>query len=145
MVPQAILMRSGLKTINTARSRAAVNAAKLKAVHNAVKRNWFHDVKASACWVWRPKQKEILDNVSKHNKDDLEDPSKQGRKITEIDQDPGISLVQHGVEIQGRHEHESEFDFDAARVCISNDQDKKEDFLSRRFNSRTSSKDIHEG
>ncbi|GKF22160.1 hypothetical protein Tco_0074482, partial [Tanacetum coccineum] len=48
--------------------------------------------------------------------DDLEDPSKQGRKITEIDQDPGISLVQHDVEIQGRHEHESEFDFDAARV-----------------------------
>ncbi|GKG31365.1 hypothetical protein Tco_0423853 [Tanacetum coccineum] len=29
------------------------------------------------------------------DKDDLEDPSKQGRKIVEIDQDPGISLVQH--------------------------------------------------
>ncbi|GJR88001.1 hypothetical protein Tco_0212012 [Tanacetum coccineum] len=29
MIPQAVLMRSGLKTINTARSRAAVNAAKL--------------------------------------------------------------------------------------------------------------------
>ncbi|GKC82170.1 hypothetical protein Tco_1137887 [Tanacetum coccineum] len=39
MIPQAILMRSGLKTINTARSRAAVNVAKPKAVHNAVKRN----------------------------------------------------------------------------------------------------------
>ncbi|GKC15916.1 hypothetical protein Tco_1012698, partial [Tanacetum coccineum] len=58
MIPQAVLMRSGIK---------AVNVAKPKAVHNAVKRNWFHDVKASACWVWRPKQKEILDNVSKHN------------------------------------------------------------------------------
>ncbi|GJX46946.1 putative ribonuclease H-like domain-containing protein [Tanacetum coccineum] len=57
------------KTVKkSVRSRAAVNAAKLKAVHNVVKRNWFHDVKASACWVWRPKQKEILDNVSKHNK-----------------------------------------------------------------------------
>ncbi|GJY98084.1 hypothetical protein Tco_0514994 [Tanacetum coccineum] len=93
---------------NKLMSRAAVNAAKLKAVHNAVKRNWFHDVKASTCWIWRPKQKEILDNVSKHNS--------AGRKITEIDQDPGISLVQHDAEIQGRHEHESEFDFDAARV-----------------------------
>ncbi|GJX16096.1 hypothetical protein Tco_0216928 [Tanacetum coccineum] len=47
-------MRSGLKTINTARSRAVVNAAKPKVVHNAVKRNRFHDVKASACWVWKP-------------------------------------------------------------------------------------------
>ncbi|GJY34677.1 hypothetical protein Tco_0419146 [Tanacetum coccineum] len=54
MIPQAVLMRSGLKTINTARSRAAVNAAKPKVIHNAVKRNRFHDVKASTCWVWRP-------------------------------------------------------------------------------------------
>ncbi|GJU66189.1 hypothetical protein Tco_1252448 [Tanacetum coccineum] len=39
MIPQAVLMWSGLKTINDVRSRAAVNAAKPKAVHNAVKRN----------------------------------------------------------------------------------------------------------
>ncbi|GJU04554.1 putative ribonuclease H-like domain-containing protein [Tanacetum coccineum] len=52
-------------------------------------------------------------------KDDLEDPSKQGRKITEIDQDPGISLVQHDVEIHGRHEHEPEFDFDVANVSVT--------------------------
>ncbi|GJW65618.1 hypothetical protein Tco_0117502 [Tanacetum coccineum] len=103
MIPQAILMRSGLKTINTARSRAAVNAAKPKAVHNAVKRNRFHDVKASACWVWKPKNR-VIDH---------------GRKITEIDQDPGISLVQHDAEIQGRHEHEPEFDFDAANVPVT--------------------------
>ncbi|GJZ18974.1 hypothetical protein Tco_0555564, partial [Tanacetum coccineum] len=44
--------------------------------------------------------------------DDLEDPSKQGRKIAEIDQDPGISLVQHDAEIQGRYGHDMEFDFD---------------------------------
>ncbi|GJX55298.1 hypothetical protein Tco_0285195 [Tanacetum coccineum] len=43
MIPQVVLMRSVLKTINTARSRAAVNAAKPKAVHNVVKRNRFHD------------------------------------------------------------------------------------------------------
>ncbi|GJS43117.1 ribonuclease H-like domain-containing protein [Tanacetum coccineum] len=66
MIPQAVLMRSGLKTINTARSRAAVNAAKPKAVHNVVKRNRFHDVKAS-----------------------------------------------------GRHEHEPEFDFDAANILVT--------------------------
>ncbi|GJT07938.1 putative ribonuclease H-like domain-containing protein [Tanacetum coccineum] len=46
------------------------------------------------------------------DEDDLEDPSKQGRKIAEIDQDPAISLVQHDAEIQGRHEHDMKFDFD---------------------------------
>ncbi|GJS61666.1 retrovirus-related pol polyprotein from transposon TNT 1-94 [Tanacetum coccineum] len=100
MIPQAVLMRSGLKTINTARSRAAVNAAKPKAVHNAVKRNRFHDVKASACWVWKPKNR-VIDH---------------GRKITKIDQDPGISLVQHDAEIQGSHEHEPKFDFDVTNT-----------------------------
>ncbi|GKE65614.1 hypothetical protein Tco_1519775, partial [Tanacetum coccineum] len=46
------------------------------------------------------------------DEDDLEDPFKQGRKIAKIDQDPAISLVQHDAEIQGRHEHDMEFDFD---------------------------------
>ncbi|GJX63995.1 hypothetical protein Tco_0298338 [Tanacetum coccineum] len=46
------------------------------------------------------------------DEDDLEDPSKQGRKIAKINQDPAISLVQHDAEIQGRHEHDMEFDFD---------------------------------
>nr|GEX81141.1 hypothetical protein [Tanacetum cinerariifolium] len=40
--------------------------------------------------------------------DDLEDYSKQGRKITEIDQDHGISLVQHDAKIQGRYDHDTE-------------------------------------
>ncbi|GJR23920.1 hypothetical protein Tco_0972447 [Tanacetum coccineum] len=43
---------------------------------------------------------------------DLEDSSKQGRKIAKIDQDPDISLVQHDAEIQGRHGHDIELDFD---------------------------------
>ncbi|GKE92972.1 hypothetical protein Tco_1574067, partial [Tanacetum coccineum] len=46
------------------------------------------------------------------DEDDLEDPSKQGGKIAEIDQDPAISLVQHDTKIQGRHKHNMEFDFD---------------------------------
>ncbi|GJU49547.1 hypothetical protein Tco_1219102 [Tanacetum coccineum] len=230
MIPQAVLMRPGLKIINTARSRAAVNVVKPKAVHNAVKRNRFHDVKALACWVWKPKNR-VIDHVSKHNNasiilkkfdyidaqgrfntaspevktagDSIEDIAAetlvyirrsaakakdkgkakmeesesamtktkrqqeqerlgfivavrlqaefnkeerqrisraeglktdgyrvttagsrlllliQGRKITEIDQDLGISLVQHDVEIQGSHEHEPEFDFDAANVPVT--------------------------
>ncbi|GJS19113.1 hypothetical protein Tco_0447745 [Tanacetum coccineum] len=50
--------------------------------------------------------------VVSDDEDDLDDPSKQGRKIIEIDQDHGISLVQHDADIQGRYEHDMEFDFD---------------------------------
>ncbi|GKB92105.1 hypothetical protein Tco_0964377, partial [Tanacetum coccineum] len=50
--------------------------------------------------------------VVSDDEEDLEDPSKQGRKINEIDQDPDISLVQHDAEIQGRYGHDMEFDFD---------------------------------
>ncbi|GKE23196.1 putative reverse transcriptase domain-containing protein, partial [Tanacetum coccineum] len=53
--------------------------------------------------------------VISDDEDDLEDPSKQGRKIAEIDQDLGISLVQHDAEIQGRYWHDMQFDFDAAK------------------------------
>ncbi|GJY22723.1 hypothetical protein Tco_0396381 [Tanacetum coccineum] len=42
------------------------NTARPKAVVNAVKGNNFNVVKASACWVWKPKTK-VLDHVSKHN------------------------------------------------------------------------------
>ncbi|GJU18495.1 hypothetical protein Tco_1146461 [Tanacetum coccineum] len=63
--------------------------------------------------------------VISNNEDDLEDPSKHGRKITNIDQDPGISLVQHDVEIQRRYEHDMEFDFvfDAAKEVSTAEKD----------------------
>ncbi|GJR05495.1 ribonuclease H-like domain-containing protein [Tanacetum coccineum] len=84
MVPRAVLMKSGLVslnntrqvntahpkiTINSARpmtnlSKSAhltVNAARPKAVVNAVKGNNVNAVKASACWVWKPKTK-VLDH-----------------------------------------------------------------------------------
>ncbi|GJT23699.1 putative ribonuclease H-like domain-containing protein [Tanacetum coccineum] len=54
------------KNVNTAKLKAVVNAAKPKAVVNAVKGNNVNAVKASACWVWKPKTK-VLDHVSKHN------------------------------------------------------------------------------
>ncbi|GJT39145.1 hypothetical protein Tco_0939010, partial [Tanacetum coccineum] len=41
--------------------RTRVNTARPKAIINAVKGNKGNDVKASACWVWRPKNK-ILDH-----------------------------------------------------------------------------------
>ncbi|GJS34706.1 hypothetical protein Tco_0533088 [Tanacetum coccineum] len=43
---------------------------------------------------------------------DLEDPSKQGRKIAQLDEDEGITLVHMGARTQGRHEHDLEPDFE---------------------------------
>ncbi|GJS42057.1 hypothetical protein Tco_0567100 [Tanacetum coccineum] len=40
------------------------------------------------------------------------DPSKKGRKIAKINEDPDISLVQHDAEVQGRHKHDMEPDFE---------------------------------
>ncbi|GJZ52606.1 hypothetical protein Tco_0607121, partial [Tanacetum coccineum] len=55
LVPRAVLMKSGLVSINTARQNILeaaflVNTARPKAVVNAVKGNNFNVVKASACW-----------------------------------------------------------------------------------------------
>ncbi|GKE80392.1 hypothetical protein Tco_1550392, partial [Tanacetum coccineum] len=52
--------------VNTARPKAVVNTAKPKAVLNVVKGNQVNAVKASTCWVWKPKTI-VLDHVSKHN------------------------------------------------------------------------------
>nr|GEZ09128.1 xylulose kinase-1 [Tanacetum cinerariifolium] len=55
--------------------------------------------------------------VVSNDEEDLEESSKQGRKIDEIDQDPNISLIQHDAEIHGRYDQDMEFnlDFDAAK------------------------------
>ncbi|GJR74197.1 hypothetical protein Tco_0086562 [Tanacetum coccineum] len=45
------------KNVNTTRLKVVVNAARPKAVLNAIKGNQVNDVKASACWVWKPKTK----------------------------------------------------------------------------------------
>ncbi|GJY88341.1 hypothetical protein Tco_0502969 [Tanacetum coccineum] len=55
-VPKAVLMKTGMRP---------VNAAKPKAAYNVVKRNRFKVVKASACWVWIPKNR-VVDHVSKN-------------------------------------------------------------------------------
>ncbi|GJQ94500.1 retrovirus-related pol polyprotein from transposon TNT 1-94 [Tanacetum coccineum] len=45
------------KNVNTARPKAAINTARPKVVLNAIKGNQVNAVKASACWVWKPKTK----------------------------------------------------------------------------------------
>nr|GEY93599.1 hypothetical protein [Tanacetum cinerariifolium] len=53
---------------------------------------------------------------------DLEDPSKQGRKIEEIDQDPDISFIQHDADIQEMYEQDMEFNFDAVKDVSTAEQ-----------------------
>ncbi|GJZ74124.1 hypothetical protein Tco_0638270 [Tanacetum coccineum] len=53
------------KKVNTIKG-TKVNTARPKAVLSAVKGNKGNTVKASACWVWRPKHK-VLDHVSSNN------------------------------------------------------------------------------
>ncbi|GKB91779.1 putative ribonuclease H-like domain-containing protein [Tanacetum coccineum] len=65
--PKAVVNAAKPKAVvNAAKPKAVVNAARPKAVVNAVKGNNVNAVKASACWVWKPKNK-VLDHVSKHN------------------------------------------------------------------------------
>ncbi|GKB41458.1 ribonuclease H-like domain-containing protein [Tanacetum coccineum] len=49
------------KNVNAAKPKAVVNDARPKAVVNAIKGNNVNAVKASACWVWKPKNK-VLDH-----------------------------------------------------------------------------------
>ncbi|GKC49119.1 hypothetical protein Tco_1071864 [Tanacetum coccineum] len=70
-VPQAKIQkktvkRSFAKNVNTARPKAVVNDVRPKAILNAVKGNQVNAIKASSCWVWKPKTK-VIDHVSKHN------------------------------------------------------------------------------
>ncbi|GJR82832.1 ribonuclease H-like domain-containing protein [Tanacetum coccineum] len=88
MEPQLLRIRSGpisvnaVRPVNTIQSRASmnnagpmkngtrVNTASPKAVLSVVKGNKGNAVKASACWVWRPKHK-VLDHGNPHQ--DLKD------------------------------------------------------------------------
>ncbi|GKC32863.1 hypothetical protein Tco_1040157, partial [Tanacetum coccineum] len=49
------------QNVNTVRPKVVVNAARPKTVVNVVKGNNVNAVKASACWVWKPKTK-VLDH-----------------------------------------------------------------------------------
>ncbi|GJU50228.1 hypothetical protein Tco_1219783 [Tanacetum coccineum] len=72
-VPKAVLMKTGMRP---------VNAAKPKAAYNAVKRNRFNAVKASACWVWMERirvmdaQAQGREECNKEKEDSREECSK---------------------------------------------------------------------
>ncbi|GJT75357.1 hypothetical protein Tco_1042082 [Tanacetum coccineum] len=65
------------KNVNAARPNAVVNTARPKAVLCGVKGNKENAVKASTCWVWRPKHK-VLDHVSRNNGNPQQDLKDKG-------------------------------------------------------------------
>ncbi|GKD38039.1 hypothetical protein Tco_1258246 [Tanacetum coccineum] len=78
MAPRVVLMKTGLKSVNTARpvnNVRSVNTGrpfstarpfyKRTALTKRCFNQRFNDVKASACWVWMPKNR-VVDHVSKN-------------------------------------------------------------------------------
>nr|GEX16068.1 ribonuclease H-like domain-containing protein [Tanacetum cinerariifolium] len=53
-------------TVKTSEAKASADKPKPKAILNVVLRNRDNAVKASACWVWKPKTK-VINHVSKNN------------------------------------------------------------------------------
>ncbi|GJR01623.1 putative ribonuclease H-like domain-containing protein [Tanacetum coccineum] len=75
--------------VNVAKPKAVVNAARPKAVVNAVKGNNVNDVKASACWVWKPKTKiQVSDGLG---------PQKKLIFLTNVLGNPQMDLQDQGV------------------------------------------------
>ncbi|GJY08878.1 hypothetical protein Tco_0377063 [Tanacetum coccineum] len=52
------------------------------------------------------------------DEEDLEDSSKQGRRIADIDQDSNISLVHHDADIHGRYEDISTIEFNISNAKL---------------------------
>ncbi|GJX80479.1 putative ribonuclease H-like domain-containing protein [Tanacetum coccineum] len=75
LVPRAVLMKSGLVSVNTARQ---VNTARPKAVVNAIKGNSFNVVKASACWM---EDMLLLEGTPKEGKSQENVPLKLGNLV----------------------------------------------------------------
>nr|GEU33496.1 hypothetical protein [Tanacetum cinerariifolium] len=62
----ALMDYSSTSSSSSINYKAKFNTARPKAVLNAVKKNHVNAVKASTCWVWRPKHR-VLDHVSRNN------------------------------------------------------------------------------
>ncbi|GKB11299.1 hypothetical protein Tco_0845222, partial [Tanacetum coccineum] len=85
------------KKFNTARPKEVVNAARLKEVVNDVKRNNVNVVKASACWIWKPKTKiQVSDGLG---------PQKKLIFLTNVQENPQMDLQDKGVIDSGCSRH----------------------------------------
>ncbi|GJS24615.1 putative ribonuclease H-like domain-containing protein [Tanacetum coccineum] len=88
---------NGGKNVNTARPKAIVNAARPKAILNIVKGNQVNAVKASACWVWKPKTKiQVSDGLG---------PQKRLIFLPHVQGNPQMDLQDQGVIDSGCSRH----------------------------------------
>ncbi|GJR05832.1 hypothetical protein Tco_0528816 [Tanacetum coccineum] len=92
------------------------NLQRTKKVYGAAYTNLIKKVKRLEDKLNKSRRKRRL-FLSEEEDSDTEiltqkDPSKQGRKIAQINDDEGITLVQMGAQTQGRHDHEMEADFE---------------------------------
>ncbi|GJR04079.1 ribonuclease H-like domain-containing protein [Tanacetum coccineum] len=77
MAPRAVLMKTGLRSFNTARPKVVNTARPNSAVVNAVRENQVNAVKASTWWVWRPtKLNSASITLKRHNYVDARGKSK---------------------------------------------------------------------
>ncbi|GJY48608.1 putative ribonuclease H-like domain-containing protein [Tanacetum coccineum] len=85
------------KNVNTVRPKAVVNAARPKAVVNTVKGNDVNAVKASACWVWKPKTKiQVSDDLG---------PQKKLNFLSNVQGNPQMDLQDQRVIDSGSSRH----------------------------------------
>ncbi|GJU78360.1 hypothetical protein Tco_1275430, partial [Tanacetum coccineum] len=54
MAPKAVLMKTGQKSVNSARPVNTVRSVNTSRPFSTVRARGFNAVKPSACWVWRP-------------------------------------------------------------------------------------------
>ncbi|GKD63214.1 hypothetical protein Tco_1305322, partial [Tanacetum coccineum] len=99
MAPRAALMKIGLKSVNTARLVNTVRSVNTGRPFSTAR---FNNVKASACWVWKTKNR-VIDHVSKNNI-----ASVTLKRLDYIDAQGRFKSVM----AWGRHEHEPKFDYD---------------------------------
>ncbi|GJY52239.1 hypothetical protein Tco_0443086, partial [Tanacetum coccineum] len=83
------------KNVNNVKPKVVVNVVRPKAVVNIVKGNNVNAVKASACWVWKPKTN-VLDHVSKHNSASI-----TLKKFDYVDAQGNMSYLTNFEEIDG--------------------------------------------
>ncbi|GJW91439.1 hypothetical protein Tco_0168992 [Tanacetum coccineum] len=86
----------------------------------------FEQLALMGSWSKSSKARRRVRLVVSEDEDKLEDPFKQGRKIAQIDEDEGITLVQMSAQTQGRHEHDFE-EFDFEFIALEEDYTAKPD------------------
>ncbi|GJV87483.1 ribonuclease H-like domain-containing protein [Tanacetum coccineum] len=123
MAPRAVLMKTGLKSFNTARpvntvrsvntGRPFSTARPFRSTVNTVRARGFNAVKPSACWVWRPIKPNGASLVfNKYNYIDAQGRSKSQKTLMEV------MLIFGGGAMEANYGKELKFNlFSVSQMC----------------------------